>query len=288
MTVPDIVPPPGLACQAGALYSANMPLSLPSQVYRIGTLAVRIPHCPLPGLRGLLRYPTAETEDAVTLEFQMVDEPDWSPTLERGGARFVKALGAHWCEIDFPARHATIRFRADLDRTGWYFLFRDIFAALCGLSGDVFLHASSVTRDGQAMAFCAFSGGGKSTIAQLLAPETDSISDEINWAFRDEQGQFRLVDQRHYRTPPTAAAPDLPLAAVFVLAQAPTCAVTPIDPASAYPILLAAPFGDDPLLPRRAQAAAALLDSVPVRRLAFNLRSEDVRRAVWGEPPGHA
>jgi hypothetical protein len=49
----------------------------------------------------------AETEDAVTLEFQMVDQPDWSPTLERGGDRFVKALGAHWCQIDFPARHAT-------------------------------------------------------------------------------------------------------------------------------------------------------------------------------------
>jgi hypothetical protein len=105
-----------LASQGGALYSATMLTPSPSQVCRIGTLAVR-PPLSLPTLRGLLRHPTAETADAFTLEFQMVGQPDWSPTLGRGGDRFVKALGAHWCQIDFPARHATIRFRADLDRT---------------------------------------------------------------------------------------------------------------------------------------------------------------------------
>ena len=265
-------------------------MAFPSQnpSFRVGTTIVSIPRCPLPELAGLLRQPVPEGVPAATLEFQATERADWQTGLEREGARFRRAVASHQCEIDFLARRVVVRCLAQLDRVGLYLLFRDVFAALCGLSGDVLLHASSVVRDGRAIAFCAFSGGGKSTIARLLEPDGETISDEVNWAFRDSQGAFRLVDQRYYRAPPTAPAPDVPLAGVYLLYQAAACATSPVTATEAYPILLAAPFGDDPLLPRRAQAAAALFARIPVRRLAFNLQPDEVRRAVWGEAPSHA
>lgn len=259
----------------------------PTSVYQIGPLAVRIPGCPHPRLQGLLRRPVAAA-DPVTLELEVVSQPDWSPGVERGGDFFVKALTSHHCLLDFRRRRLHLRLAPELDGVGWYFVFRDIFAGLCGLSGDAFLHASAVVHANQATAFCAYSGGGKSTIAHLLGGDSGTISDEINWAFRDAQGQFRLVDQRFYRQEPGADLPDLPLAGVYLLVQAPVCTVKPADPLAAYPIVLAAPFGDDPLLPQRATTAAALFEQVPVQRLEFNLVPSEIRAALGWEKPADA
>lgn len=258
-----------------------------SPVYRIGPLAVRVPCCPHPRLQGLLRQPSTAAAQ-VTLELEMVDRPDWVPTLERGGNTFAKALSSHQCRIDFVDRRVQLRLAPDLDEVGWYFGFRDLFAGLCALSGDAFLHASAVVHNGEATVFCAYSGGGKSTIAHLLGGDANTINDEINWAFRDASGQFRLVDQRFYREPQASPCPDLPLAGVCLLVQAPTCAIAPTDAVTAYPIILAAPFGDDPCLPQRAATAAALFAHVPIRRLEFNLVPSEIRAALGWENPADA
>jgi hypothetical protein len=189
-------------------------------------------------------------------------------------------LGSHHCRIDFPRRQVTLRLAASLDRTGWYFVFRDIFAALCGLSGDVFLHASSVEIRGRASAFCAYSGGGKSTIAGLLGGEAETINDEINWAFRAPDGRVHLVDQRYYRDPPGAERPSIPLHKVYVIRKAATCAFLDLSTAETFPIVLAAPFGDDPMLPDRTKAAAMLFSLGYIGALQFNLSVADVRRLL--------
>lgn len=251
---------------------------LPS--HRIGTLTVHIPHCPHARLQGLLRLPAQQSAQA-TLELETVPRASWKPELDRGGDIFRKRLASHQCQIDFPRRHVHLRFVEGLDETGWQFVFRDLFAALCGLSGDALLHASTVEHGGEATAFCAYSGGGKSTIAQLLGGAARTINDEINWAFRDAEGRFRLVDQRFYHQPPGTDRPDLPLARLLILVQAPACSLSPVDPQDAFPIVLAAPFGNDPYLPDRAACAADLFGRLPVHRLSFNLVPEDIR-AVLG------
>jgi hypothetical protein len=255
------------------------PLS-PSSAYRIGTLNVRLPDLPHPALRGLTRDPVPSPSDTVTLNVEVVDRPDWLPTLERGGRIFVKALGSHHCRIDFLQRSIRIRLARNLDRTGWYFVFRDIFAALCGLSGDVFLHASSVEIQGMASAFCAYSGGGKSTIAGLLGSEADIINDEINWAFRDADGRVHLVDQRYYRDPPGSERPTIPLHKVYVIRKADDCAFLDLPTTETFPIILAAPFGDDPMLPERTRAAAMLFSLGCIGGLRFNLSADDVRECL--------
>lgn len=254
-----------------------------SSIYQIGTLAVHVPRCPHPRLAGLRRVPAGQPGEA-TLELDLVAGAAWEPGLERGGEVFLKTQPTHQCRIDFPRRRIRLRIAAGLDDLGWHFVFRDLFAALCGLSRDALLHASAVVRDGAATVFCAYSGGGKSTIAHLLGGPAGTVNDEINWAFRDAQGQFRLVDQRFYHAPPGAARPDLPLAGLYLLVQAPACTVSPIPPEAAYPIVLAAPFGNDPNLPGRAAAAADLFPAVPVRQLAFNLRPEEIRAALGWTP----
>jgi hypothetical protein len=250
-----------------------------SSSYRIGTLSVCVPRCPHPRLEGLCRLPAASPGQA-TLDLEIVERASWEPGLERGGEQFVKSLAMHQCRIDFPNRRVSLRIVAGLDDTGWYFVFRDIFSALCGLSQDALLHASAVVHQGEATAFCAYSGGGKSTIAHLLGGEDGTVNDEINWVFRDAGGQFRLVDQRFYRLPSGADQPDLPLAGIFLLVQAPACLVSSIQPENAYPIVLAAPYGNDPNLPLRAATAAALFQAIPVRQLAFNLRPDEIRAAL--------
>jgi len=247
--------------------------------YQIGTLVVRIARCPHSRLEGLRRVPVDLPVQA-TLDVDVVERAAWEPGLERGGEVFLKGMGTHQCRIDFPGRRIRLQIAAGLDDLGWHFVFRDLFAALCGLSRDVLLHASAVVHQERATVFCAYSGGGKSTIAHLLGGSAGTVNDEINWAFRDADGQFRLVDQRFYRAPPGADLPDLPLAGLYLLVQAPACTVSPIPPEAAYPIVLAAPFGNDPNLPGRAAAAAEIFHAVPVRQLAFNLRPDEIRAAL--------
>jgi hypothetical protein len=219
------------------------------------------------------------------LDLQVVDEPDWTPTLQRDGQVFVKAMASHLCRIDFASRHILVRLATNLGPVDWYFVFRDIFAALCGLSGDTLLHASAVAHRGEAHAFCAYSGGGKSTIAYMLANEPDIISDEVNWAFLDPQGNPRLVDQRYYRFPALGDSPTLPLRSVNIIRQAPSCALLPLSTAETYPILLAAPFGNDPLLPARSLSAARLAALPVVRGLQFSLDRADLHACLdWHDP----
>lgn len=272
-------------------------------MHRIGSGIFTVEQPLHPAFSGLLRYPT-ETSPGTTkdgsLRVMLAEKPDWEEGVAWGNNSWRKGMAQHEVVLDFSTRSLAFQACENLSEVAVYFILRDLFCGLGGLRGEILLHASSILLpDGRAVAFCARSGGGKSTIARLLAfprktaaatgqpkapllqDQMTVVNDEINWVFFDQSGSARLVNQRCWRAAPTPITPEPVLAAVYLLEQARHCEITTVDPASAYPSLLAAPFGRrDPMLPARAQQTARLLRQTPVQLLRFNLNARDIKQVI--------
>jgi len=61
-------------------------------------------------------------------------------------------------------------------------------------SSGLFLHASAVIVDGGAVLFLGHSTAGKSTIARLLGAVCPVLADDTVFAWRTEQGEWRVAD----------------------------------------------------------------------------------------------
>lgn len=245
-----------------------------SRSYRIGTAAISIPQTPPDALRNLARTPVADPATEV-LSLHFAGDQEWPETLSQEPYEFRKGMASHRTVIDYSARTVRIDYRLPIDTLASYLIYRDIFCCLCGLHGDTLLHTSAVILGDKAVAFCGLSGAGKTTIASLFRKRTTIINDEINWGYLHE-GQPMLVNQAFYRDPDETREA-LPLAAIYLLEQAPECVISATDAHRAYPLLLTAPFGGcDPNLPKRAAATARFAQQVPIRTLAFNLDADAV------------
>jgi hypothetical protein len=249
-----------------------------SPTYRIGPAAIALPECPPEALSQLTRLPLADSATS-TLRLRPAGDSKWPETLAQEPNEFCKGMASHRTVIDYAADSVTIDYRLPIDTLASYLIYRDIFCCLCGLQGDTLLHTSAVIIDGQAVAFCGLSGAGKTTIASLFRNRATIINDEINWGYL-EGGEPMLVNQAYYRDGNEHEAA-VPLAAIYMLRQAPNCEVSTTDGHRAYPLLLTAPFGGcDPKLPQRAVATAIFAQHVPIRELAFNLDPDAVFTAV--------
>ena len=257
--------------------------------FSIGSVTVRFLQ-PLPvELAGLARIPAIADNGSRTppieIDLVAVDQRDWDVALHVGSTRYYKGRQTHVTEMDFAARRIRQRIVRPLNDLNQYWLLRDLFCCLGGLAGDVLFHGSSVIHRGRASVFCAKSGGGKSTLARLLAPVAEVVSDEVAWGTRSgPEAGWQQVNQGYWKLPPSAFAPTVPLRAVFALEQAPACEVRVATAAELFPLILTAPFGGrDPFLPVRAANTAALLRAVPVRLLRFNLDADAVRKTVFDD-----
>lgn len=143
--------------------------------------------------------------------------------------------------------------------------------------GLLLLHGCGLAKDGRAYLFLARSGGGKSTLARLSAPETECLSDE-----------HLLLDTEKLllSAPPCCPSDTLPLAAAFVLEKTPSLAISPAAPGALLSVLARElyPSTWEPaharLLLERLGAAARRL---PAFRLGFSLSTDPA--ALWKAIP---
>ena len=243
-----------------------------AETVRIGSLRVLL-GLPIPAdFAGLHRLSATRPANAASVRLDLVPSKKaaWPTGLRRSGDGFTKGLATHATEMNFPDRTIRIRIVTPVTPSAVYRVMRDIFCGLGGLCGDVILHGATALHHGQAMIFCAASGGGKSTLAGLLAPQVEIVNDEIIWIRRNRAGRWLAVNQGFWGLPPSTAPAEIPVRAVYLLEKADACRIVPTKPGAVFAQLLTAPFGGhDPQLPARAAQTARFLEAIPLHRLYF-------------------
>ena len=253
-------------------------------VWQIGSIQLH-PAGDLSPFKHLFVQPPVAASDQVRpvrFSVELCNAPDWPIAIETTASHYRKGLPSHEVSIDFADRRLNFRIVSPIDAIGRYMIYRDFFCALGGLAGEPLLHASAVIRDGGVHAFLAVSGGGKSTIAEMLRPHAAWLNDEIIWitAFENE---LLVVNQPFWRgeQEPTGRSL-LPLAALYLIHKSEGCALRPMPPAGLYAMALGAPFGpDDPGLPDRARRTARLVEKTPCYHLDVPLDGNAVAETIF-------
>ncbi len=184
---------------------------------------------------------------------------DWHITL--GHAPHLPQAAADWArheatrtefhiafyrgQVDFATRRARV-LTPDLQRARSALARTITFIATVVLPQEkngLLLHACGVASDTAAFAFCGPSGAGKSTIAQLVPPTLQVMSDE-NVIVRLEKTGPTLYSTPFWgqNTPETRIRRQRlqrPLKAVFILKQSPRWSLRPLAPSQAILALLA-------------------------------------------------
>jgi hypothetical protein len=180
--------------------------------------------------------------------------------------------------------------------------------AIAMLRGRLVLHATAVALDQGAVFLVAPKGGGKSSVAVLACDGGARLVAEDVCAYEIDAGlhagsfEVRLrkttpwisqaptlthvvdsIDDRVTVVPPTVTEPCVPVAAVVLLTLSHEAVAdhTHVSGAAALGAVLAAqrcaPVGDHPLAGTMFDAAAHLVNEVPVIRVAMPWRAEDRR-----------
>ena len=169
-------------------------------IWQIGGLNVSL-RGDLSPFKGILsRPPTAPPDggDAIEVSIAIQNERTWPLAIEERGTKNRKGLDTHQTAIDFQARCIDFLVRAPVSKVASYLLHRNFFCALGGFAGDPLMHASAVVREGRVHVFLAESGGGKSTIANLLHPHAAWLNDEIIWC-TTRNGLPLVINQAYWR-----------------------------------------------------------------------------------------
>lgn len=194
------------------------------------------------------------------------------------GGQYSKGMTHHALQVTYADSSIQVRHLAQLDEQDHYLILRDLLCALCVLSQDPLLHASTAMVGDAGVAFCGYSGTGKSTAARTLSKHVPIVNDEIAWVHW-RNGRPCLVNQRAWRKP--EESPDIPLRMIFLLAQSETCRTEAASFAEAFPLLLCAPYGlQDPNVIQRSANTIHLANSVPIRHLHCNLDPDDLYSTV--------
>lgn len=263
-------------------------MTSPSVKRLIGTSTVEFKHIDaLPEtLSGLTRL-KVENDNApanITIKLAVSSQRTWEINIIERNRWHQFGRPSHLMSVNPAAKHAAITFVEPFPKGHAYWIKRDIFGLLACLSGEVMLHCSSIEHDGLAYLFCADSGVGKSTIANLLRSQGAKIvNDEINWLHKSPKDDWRLVNQLYWMK--GHPAPELPVARIFLLEQAPYCEIVPGPP---KPMLFAKMIAshisienEAGTMESRARALVEMLGDISVQTLRFNLNPEEVAAKVF-------
>ena len=211
---------------------------------------------------------TIPPEQITTAEDVTVTRTDTSWIIERGDFQ------ATWTPQD---RRAKIRQTANpysIDSA-----LRIVHSLILATEGGFLLHAASVIRSGKAFIFSGISGAGKTTISRLAPSNVTLLTDEISYVRRDGTAY------RAYGTPfmGEMAKPgknvSAPVAAIYLLAQAPQNRIEDVKPANAVREILRNTLffaHDSKLVEQVFETMLDVVARVPVKRLSFL-----PDRAVW-------
>ncbi len=256
---------------------------------RIGGLdvALTVTGRPLPATLSRLSVlsGSGEASPAVRLRIEVSRERDWGLTSRTGPDLYTLGRPSHHVAVDCRSGEVAFRIPEHMDRDDLYWFQRDLFACLGSLSADPLLHGSAVVHAGRAYVFCASSGVGKTTVAELLSAHARMVNDETNWIRLGGPSGPELVNQCFWLTAGQSVA-DVPLAGVFFLERGDRCQVKPCSlSAEVFSLLLAVhlPFdATDPFLPARSSAVVKLARTAPLYSLRFRRDRQELETVVYG------
>jgi hypothetical protein len=196
------------------------------------------------------------------LQIRTFCEPD-------GMIRFTSHFEQGW--IDRPSREGVLTMR---ERGNPENFLRVLYAWECLERGGLILHASGVIRDGRSYVFFGPSGAGKTTIARMSCPESNTVlSDDLvilGWDGGVLHAYGVPFRGELLEAPRNNAA--APLAGLYLLSKGENHSISRVSSAEAVARLTAA----TPFVTTSTQSVKQVLAvceevnrAVPVRRLAF-------------------
>jgi hypothetical protein len=147
-----------------------------------------------------------------------------------------------------------------------------LFSNLLGRGAGVELHCLGIIDRGKGYLFVGQSGAGKTTTSRLWSEADVVILSDDRVIVREEGSGYRIHGTPWHGEAEVSAAADAPLSAIFLLSQATTIELRPLEEAEAVPLLFGCTF---PLFHRAESVGFALsflsrmVQRVPVFELRF-------------------
>jgi hypothetical protein len=220
----------------------------------------------------------AEFELEVELTAAAEADPDLEVEVRREGARWMLRRGDFHAEWEPEARRGRVRQSANpyaIDT-----VLRILHSLLLAKAGGFLVHGASAVRNGKAFLFAGVSGAGKTTISRLAPPDVTLLTDEISYVRPMDNGYLAFGTPFAGELAKVGENISAPLAALYLLEQAPENRIVPVEPQEAARRLLRNIlfFTEDPELVNNVfTSACEFVGRVPVFRLRF---LPDAR--VWG------
>ncbi len=254
--------------------------------FYIGEMVVKIKEIPEhPVLKSFFRRPApVDSEVTVNWEVNVVSEQDWHyEAWDCVDGIWFTARRGHILKYDGARNFLILNVMDSLDPRDLYWIRRDLFGGFGSVSCQQIIHSSAVIKDGKGYVFSAPSETGKTTLFNNLSPYVEQVNDESNWVYQNNDGQFMLVNQNYYFG--LSDVNEVPLAAVYLLEQSPTCSIVEeVDVMEAFTILLSihAPFDYyDPFLEDRSAAIRHLQKNFPIKKFLVNLKPEEIAETLF-------
>jgi hypothetical protein len=149
---------------------------------------------------------------------------------------------------------------------------RIVHSLVLARQGGLLVHAASAVRNGNAFLFAGVSGAGKTTISRLAPPDVTLLTDEISYLRRNGHGYIAHGTPFAGELAKVGENVEAPLAALFLLRQAPQNKVERVGDGEAARALLESILffaNDAELVNQVFESACDLVRQVPVYRLAF-------------------
>jgi hypothetical protein len=149
---------------------------------------------------------------------------------------------------------------------------RIIHSLILAKRGGLLVHAASAVRNGKAFLFAGVSGAGKTTISRLAPPDATLLTDEISYLRRNGHGYLAHGTPFAGELAKVGENVQAPLAALFLLRQAPENKIQPVREGEAVRALMESILffaHDSELVNQVFESACDLARRVPVFRLSF-------------------
>jgi len=187
-------------------------------------------------------------------------------------------------DADFTRGEVVVANDAPYDPLG-YPLDELLVAARLSWGAGVELHGVGMIVDGRGYLFVGQSGAGKTTTARLWLKESAPVilSDDRIIVRRDPDGGLRMYGTPWHGEAEICAAADAPLAAIYLLEQAPATAIRELEDAEGVARLFACafpPFYHQESLGFTITFLGTLLSERVVRALAFTPDGSAVRAVL--------
>jgi len=149
---------------------------------------------------------------------------------------------------------------------------RILHSLLLAREGGLLVHAAGAVRNGKAFLFAGVSGAGKTTISRLAPPDVALLTDEISYLRRNGHGYIAHGTPFAGELAKVGENIQAPLAALFLLRQAPENKIQPVSEGEALRAVMESILffaHDSELVNQVFESACDLVRQVPVFRLSF-------------------